>query len=795
MSDDSATHRPPTKSEWASIGVRFFSWVAGMALVLAAVFLFGSSGGHPWLRAGLGLVTGGVLVVVAERWIAAKYRVTGNAVDAAGIGILYATLYAMHARWALVPLAVAFIGMLLVTAAAVALATRRDSMFIAILGLLGGFVTAFLLSSAENYPLAVFAYLLALNVGIAWLAARKSWWLLSAVSVILTALYEWGWALQALNVGLLPLAAAMFAVFAVVGTVPLWSGRRNECPAGMRWIAAAAAHLPLLFAVYVAAHPNYGPQYDALFALLLIVDAGLLALVWRGGPKWLHAAGGVATLITFGVWLRVSYTHASWPWLLLWLACFIALYLVKVTPFAGLLFGVFIGIALREPQQWGALVVAMLAMLAVVVVVAIRNGGPVTAASAIALSCITLMTLQPPLWTLIALHALLFVGLFAVAWIAERHVLVVLAVPFFVAMVISAYSPAAWAQYSAWTLLAIGVVPYLLFAAYPLALGARAQASIDPSIAAALASLFMFVIAWMTRSAVDAQHRWLVGLVPLGEAVVMVVLLWRALKCEPREPRITLLAAVTLAFFNVAIPMLLAEGWRVAVWAIEVAALVRIFTRLRHPVLLPWATGLAAVVFLRLAFGSGLYVLWTDALWPAYVAVYVVSGLAMFAAAYLIRLDVPVLQRIFSVAGLFELWFLINIVIANCFHSANGALNFDFATSRPVENVWYTVAWAVIASGLLIFGFVIRWPAARGAALALLVAAMFKAFLFDLPHLGGVYLAASLFGLGASLVVVGITLQKFTTGRGAEGDAGWLSRRGFVGSGWHGDCAGRAHQR
>ncbi|MDO8476693.1 MAG: DUF2339 domain-containing protein [Candidatus Rokubacteria bacterium] len=758
MSDYPATHHPPTKSEWTSIGVHFFSWAAGIALVLAAVFLFRSSDGHPWLRAGLGLGTGVALVVVAERWIAAKYRVTANALDAAGIGILYATLYAMHARWALVPLVVAFIGMLLVTAAAVALATRRGSMFVAILGLLGGFVSAFLLSSTENYPLAVFSCLLALNIGIAWLAARKGWWLLSALSVILTALYEWGWALQAINVGLLPLAAGIFAVFAVVGTVSLWYGRPDDCPAGVRWIAAAAAHLPLLFAVYVAAHLNYGPQYNVLFAFLLIVDAGLLAIVWRGGPKWLHAAGGAATLITFIVWLRVSYTHASWRWLLLWLALFIALYLAKVTPFAGLLFGVFIGIGIREPQQWGAIIMAMLVMLAAVLVVAIGHGRPIVAAIAIALSCVTLMTLHPPLWMLIALHALLFAALFAVAWVSEHHVLAILAVPFFVAMVITAYSPAQWAQYSVWTLLAIAVVPYLLFVAYPLALGARAKASLDPSIAAGLASLFMFVIAWMTRSAVDAQHRWLIGLVPLAEGVVMAVLLWRALKFDPREPRITLLASLTLACFNVALPMLLPEGWLVALWAIEVAALVWTFTRFRHPVLVVWATGPAVVVFFRLAFDSDLYVFWT---------VYVVCGLAMFAAAYLIRLDIPVLQRIFSVAGLFELWFLINIMIANSFHSANGALNFDFATSQAGENVWYTVTWALIATGLLILGFLIRWPAARGAALALLVAAVLKAFVFDLPHLGGVYLAASLFGLGASLVVVGITLQKFTTGRSA----------------------------
>ncbi len=56
-------------------------------------------------------------------------------------------------------------------------------------------------------------------------------------------------------------------------------------------------------------------------------------------------------------------------------------------------------------------------------------------------------------------------------------------------------------------------------------------------------------------------------------------------------------------------------------------------------------------------------------------AVYVLCGFSMFAAAYLIRWDVPMLQRAFSVAGLFELCFLINVVIANRFHSANGALS------------------------------------------------------------------------------------------------------------------------
>ena len=764
----SSPHSPPPENTFTSIGVWFFSAVAGIALVLAAVFFFRSSGDHSWLRAAIGLGSGLALIVVAERWIAARYGTPASALDAAGIGILYATFYSMHARWALVPLAVAFVGMLVVTAAAVYLATRRDSMFVALLGLIGGFVTAYLLSSPGNYPRAAFTYLLALNIGIAWLAVRKGWWLLSALSVLLTAIYEWAWALRALNVGLFPLAAAIFAVFAVVGTVPLWYARQDNCPRGYRWIAAAAAHLPLLFAIYVAWQPNYGLQYHVLFGFLLIVDAGLLAIVWRGGPRWLHAAGGVATLITFFIWLRASYTHESLPWVLLWLALFIALYLVKVTPFSGLLFGVFIGIAIREPQQWAMIIGAMLVMLSIVFVISVKGGRPAGGAIAIALSGVTLMVLHPPLWTLIALHALLFAALFAVAWRSERHVLAILAIPFYLAMIITAYSPSAWTQYAGWTLFAIAVVPYLLFVAYPLALGARVKASIAPYAAAALASLVLFICAWLASGDLDDGHRWLVGLVPLAEALVMLVLLAFVLRIEPREPRVTILASLTLAFFNAALPLLLSKGWVVVLWAIEVAALAWLFTRLRHPVLSVWGTGLGVVVFVSLAFDSDLfavYWLFRGRYWPIYVAIYAVCGFAMFAAAYLIRLDKPLLQRVFSVFCLFELWFLINILIANGFHSANGALNFDFAASRPAENVWYTVAWAVIATGLLILSFLIRWPAARGAALALLIAAVLKCFLSDLPRLGGFYLTASLLGLGLSVAVVGIVLQRRWVGK------------------------------
>src|SRR5438876_8001935 len=244
----------PARRELTSIGVWFFSGIAAVLLVLAAIVTFRSAGGVSWLSAVIGLGAGAALIAIGEL-LGTKYPITAKTLDGAGIGVLYATLYSMHARWEIVPLVVAFAAMIVVTIAAVYLAIRRDSLFIAVLGLLGGFATAYMLASDGDYPLPVFAYLLALNVGIAALAVRKGWWLLSALAVVLTAIYEWGWAMRTLNFGSLVLVAIIFAVFAAVGTLPLWHSRRDDCPREYRWVAIAAAHLPLLFAIYIAWQP------------------------------------------------------------------------------------------------------------------------------------------------------------------------------------------------------------------------------------------------------------------------------------------------------------------------------------------------------------------------------------------------------------------------------------------------------------------------------------------------------------------------------------------------------------
>lgn len=729
--------------DWENlVGIKLFSWIAGIALVLAAVFLFKYSVEHGWLRpavrAAAGLITGVGLLIVCELRVARNYRFTANAMDGAGIAILYATLFALHGRWHLWPAAAAFGGMLLVTAAAVYLSTRRDSVFIALLGLLGGFATPALLSSGENRPLALFSYLLLLNGGISWIAFRKGWPLLTALSVALTAFYQWAWVDRFLDTGQLPLAAGIFAVFAVVGASSLLPSV-DDARATFRRIAAASAVLPLLFAFFTAIVPEYGARYNVLFSFLLLICLGLAAIaIWRG-PEWLHAIGGAAALITFFIWLVVSYTSTSWPWSLVWLAVFIALYLAAGLRIAGpatyaasLLFFAFIGLAVREPSQYDTLTGALFALLVLVVVFAVMRKRPYIAANAIAFSLLAVMSMrEAPAILTIPSFALLFATLFVIAWLFERHELAMLALPFSIAAYMASL------RFDDGEQITLAIVLYALFLLYPATLGARVKSAMAPHLAAAFASVLFFLQAYPLRHSLGYAE--VIGFLPLGQALLLIALMAQLLRFEPMPSRLALVGAAALGFLTAAVPVQLEGEWVIITWALEAAALAWLYTRIPHRGLIGWSAVLSLVVLFALPIEDV----------DAYFYTYGACAAAMFIAAWL---ALP-LRQFFASVGTIELFMLLNVAIREFYE--------DRAASSLAHDLTYTIAWALFAMAMLVAGIALDSRGARVAALGLLLVTVLKCFLHDLGELGGLYRVASLFGLAVSLVLVGLMLQKF----------------------------------
>jgi hypothetical protein len=220
---------------------------------------------QPPVRVAIGIIVAIGLLLTCELKAARRYPATANAMDASAIAILFATFLrgartlapdtgrrglrtagARHSR------RVVRVGRWL--------SIRRESLFIAVLGLLGGFATPALLSTGENRPIPLFRipapaeYRARVGGSSEGLAGCCPW-----LTVALTAVYQWGWVFKFLTSGQLSLAMGVFLLFPLVAiAAPGARIARQHARGGgrvgvvSRAGALVASVLPLFFAVYLA---------------------------------------------------------------------------------------------------------------------------------------------------------------------------------------------------------------------------------------------------------------------------------------------------------------------------------------------------------------------------------------------------------------------------------------------------------------------------------------------------------------------------------------------------------------
>ncbi|HEY2517154.1 MAG TPA: DUF2339 domain-containing protein, partial [Polyangiaceae bacterium] len=298
---------PPAPFDWESlIGVRLFAWLGGVALfVAAALFLNYSIQQNlisPGLRVMLGLGFGALALAGGDRLRTQADR-AGQALAGGGVATLYASLYAAYSLYHLVASPVAFGGMVVVTAVAGLMAVRRDAFMLAVLGLLGGFATPYLVSTGEDRPLALFAYTALLNSAVVVVASRKRWPGLAMLGLAGSGLLFAGWASAYLDTGKAPYAlfaaAVLCGIFAVAAPVA-WHREGASSSSAIRFTAAVAAVLPLLLALLVAGDAKLEVAPPVLVAYLLLLSVGS----WFAGRRVelamlapIAAGFGAATLL------------------------------------------------------------------------------------------------------------------------------------------------------------------------------------------------------------------------------------------------------------------------------------------------------------------------------------------------------------------------------------------------------------------------------------------------------------------------------------------------------------------
>jgi uncharacterized membrane protein len=130
----------------------------------------------------------------SERFRARAFLAFAYSLKAIGIGALYLSLWAAFQFYHLVSAPVAFFAMILVTAGSVAMSLTQNSELLAAFALVGGFLTPVLVSTNQNHEVALFSYVVLLDLGIVWVVAVRGWQRLLLASFIGTTLLFAAWA-------------------------------------------------------------------------------------------------------------------------------------------------------------------------------------------------------------------------------------------------------------------------------------------------------------------------------------------------------------------------------------------------------------------------------------------------------------------------------------------------------------------------------------------------------------------------------------------------------------------------
>jgi uncharacterized membrane protein len=117
------------------------------------------------------------------------------------------------------------------------------------------------------------------------------------------------------------------------------------------------------------------------------------------------------------------------------------------------------------------------------------------------------------------------------------------------------------------------------------------------------------------------------------------------------------------------------------------------------------------------------------------------------------------LPKLLPAGGVLLIFWLLNIEIGD-FYSTGSRITFKFSATL-LQDMTFTLAWALFAVALLAAGIVIRNQPARIASLSLLVVTILKCFIHDLARLGGLYRVFSFVGLAICLTLVALALQRY----------------------------------
>ncbi len=303
--------------EWeALIGGRWLAKIGTVALVLGILYFLKYAFDNQWIgntgRVLIGGFSGLALLYGGERFQTKGYRLYGQTVAGGGIVVLYLSIYAAFNFYSLISQAPAVLLMALVTAVCCSLAYRYESRTLATMGLLGGLLTPYLLSTGKSNQIGLLSYLLVLDVGAGRLAGKRRWGFLNLISFAGTVILFVGWAsafYRPEDVWRTHVFLVLFAAL-YLGLIYDWRSRAPEwrrTDAQVAWLLDAT----VVFIFFEANVVLFFDEAGRFWPFVLIFSA-----LGLGGSLWLRSS--LPALVIFflsllGIvpWLLTGYGDAD----------------------------------------------------------------------------------------------------------------------------------------------------------------------------------------------------------------------------------------------------------------------------------------------------------------------------------------------------------------------------------------------------------------------------------------------------------------------------------------------------
>ncbi len=321
------------------IGQDWLNRIGIIAILIGVSYFLKYAFENNWIgpsgRVTIGLLAGIALVIWSEKLRSLGHKAFSFSLKAVGIGTLYLSLWGAFQIYRLIPATAAFLAMIMVTGATIALALAEDAELLASFALIGGFATPVLLSTGENHEAVLFSYVCLLDLAILVMAIAKPWRRLLWGSFAGTVILYVGWYVQYYSASQRPLtvlfAGLMAAIFAAVPVAT-----RHDHSARFAGPSITLTLLPLLTAasLFLALYQMYQRQTVRLTWYALILAGAYLGINSLFRRRLLnrdtrligllHVAISVA-FITIAIPLRLNAQWITIGWLiesavLLWIS-------------------------------------------------------------------------------------------------------------------------------------------------------------------------------------------------------------------------------------------------------------------------------------------------------------------------------------------------------------------------------------------------------------------------------------------------------------------------------------------